>query len=219
MSRATTPIAVAIGIALVVSGCQPSPTAPPLVEEPVDAASEELPGASAKGGKGKGGGGSGTAGVEIAGGMNGVSQQVPIHIDSSRELNLQGPYDASIDMTATHGGRASCTVLKGNPSEAEKEALLEKLLDPLQDRFRMVMVVDRDGADHRLTLNWDDEPSSPFEGLIVNVTDGVMVSEGPTDTFQFSGGGVRVVDKRGKVKDRVTLGCPNLDTITVVLDR
>lgn len=216
MRESTLLVAALIGIAMVVSGCQPSPTAPPLVEEPADAASEDLPGASAKGGKGKPSGGS--AGVEMQGGMNGASQQVPIQNDSSRELNVQGPYAASIDMTATHGGRASCTVLKGNPSNAEKEALLEKLLDPLQDRFRMVMVVDRQGSDHRLTLNFDDDDSA-LERVVLNVTDGPTVFEGPQDTFQFSGGNVRISDRRGKVKDYVKLTCPNLDSITVVLDR
>ena len=81
-----------------------------------------------------------------------------------------------------------------------------------------MIVVDRSGSDHRLTFNFDDY-DGPFEGVVVNVTDGVSVGEGPTDTFTFSGGDVLIQDKRGKVKDRVTLRCQNLDSITAILDR
>lgn len=217
MSNRYSTVAVIFLITLAHQACHKSPTAP----GPPEAASSgtAVVGASAAKGGNPGKPGGGSAGVELQGGVVGASQAVPIQNDSSHELNLQGPHTNTINMASTHAMRSSvCSPQAGTPTEAEQEALLAKLLDATQERFRLVVVVDRSGSDHRLTLNFDDY-DGPFEGVIVSIKDGVQVTEGPTDTFTFSGGDVLVFDRRGKPKDRVTMRCQNLDTVTVILDR
>lgn len=218
MSNRTMTIAVLGLMALLHQACHKSPTAP---EQPAPSGGTPV-GVSASGKGGNGGGGGGgkgggeTALVAMSGGMVGAAQEVAIQNDNNRELNVQGPYDNQVAMSATHvAGSAACSI---DPAGADPSLLFSKLLDGLQNRFRMVMIVDKNGPDHRLTLNFVDDDSA-LENVVLNVTDGVSVAEGPADTFQLSGGNVRITDRRGKPKDYVKLTCPNLDSITVVLDR
>ena len=203
--------AVLFLMALLVQACHQSPPTAPELPDGGDTSAAVTFGSSAKGGNGNGGGGGGggeSAAVTMALGMIGASQQVGIEKDSERELRLSGPYTNSVNMTAT---RANC--------DSEHADILDKLEDPAQERFRMVMVVDRSGGGNdRLTLNFDDY-DGPLGSVVLNITNGVNVAETSTDVFQYSGGDVRIQHRVGKPKDYVTVVCQNLDTIEVALDR
>ena len=65
-----------------------------------------------------------------------------------------------------------------------------------------------------MTLNWD-QPGDDGT-FIVNLTEDVVAAKSGDD-YTYSGGYVRIEDRRGRPKDQVRLRCPNTDTVVVTL--
>lgn len=214
-------ITIAVVAVLVVSqlGCHPSPTAPG-DPQPVSGLGSET--GYRKGGN-KGGGGTVLMSVTLADGMT-ADGDMPVQIDSSKTLDLEGPMLVTTQMGATAVG-GSCEQIQG--AAVDTSYLVDFLTDVL-DTFRTVIVVDRRALPgvsdkHRITLGWDQVPGSDDRLFLMNIREGengaMSVTEDPPDTFTFTGGDVRLVDKSipGPPKNRVIVRCFNQNSITVTV--
>ena len=193
-------------------------------------------------GSGGGGGGGGTtplAEVTIAGAISteGAAYPVEYFRDNKRALELGANTGVvtRLEFLATHeAGLAGC-VTDQPTTEEHKQALLDLLVDPAQERV-LWMTVDKTKLGQPASGQGVSQPAwSEDEGTLYSL--GVNTSsllpaagsptvtaetiDGSTTAYTFQGGVVNVKDRsdQGGALAHVHLVCPNLDVVTVTVRR
>ena len=96
------------------------------------------------------------------------------------------------------------------------------------------MVVDKtalsfesESDDHIVSSTWHEDPVGLFSLKVgtsrllpdssATVTAQAQAGDANTTTYTFSGGSVTIKDRTGKVREHVTLACPNKDIVKVTV--
>lgn len=188
-------------------------------------------------GSGGGGGGGGTtplAEVTVAGAISteGVGYTVDLFFkDTKRTLELGTRVVSRLDFLATHDAGLAPCVTDEPATEAHKQALLELLVDPAQDRV-LWMTVDKNSLGAPASNQgvsqpeWNEEPGTLYS-LGVNTSAFLPQAGSPTVTqvvidasstaYTFQGGVVNIKDR--SQLPHIHLICPNLDVVTVTVRR
>lgn len=190
---------------------------------------------AAKGGNPGSGGGVGTtplAEVTVAGAISteGVPYAVDLFFkDTQRTLELGANVVSRLDFLATHDAGLAPCVTDEPTTEAHKQALLELLVDPAQDRV-LWMTVDKNSLGAPASNQgvsqpeWNEEPGTLYS-LGVNTSAFLPQAGSPTVTqvvidasttaYTFQGGVVNIKDR--SQRPHIHLICPNLDVVTVTV--
>ena len=196
---------------------------------------------AAKGGGGGGGGSGGItplAEVVVAGAISteGAAYAVDYFRDNRRELELGvNTIVTRLEFVATHdAGLAGC-VTDQPTTEAHKQALLDLLIDPGQERVLWMTVnktkLGQPASGQGISQPaWNEGPGTLYS-LGVNTSELLPSAGSPTVTataidarttaYTYQGGVVNIKDRsdQGGAAAHVHLICPNRDAVTVVVRR
>lgn len=188
--------------------------------------------------KGGGGGGAKAASAEVtaAGAISteGISYPINLFFKENRQtLEIGASVVSRLDFMATHDAGLGGCVTDQPTTDTHKQALLDLLVDPAQDRV-LWMTVDKTvlgtpSAGHRVSQpQWNEEPGTLYSlGLggseLLPSAGNTTVTESRIDssttTYTFQGGALDLKDRSGQSADHVHLVCPNLDVVTITIQR
>jgi len=181
--------------------------------------------------------------VEITGGVATVPAIQPVNFtENSNRLRFNtGAFDIlnidlAIAMTLTESAKIGACEPGGNTDEPGLDDLFAKLIDNTSGR-KLFVRIDKNSLDppspsldNEFLVNWTEGDKGPFDLIIRSaklnpgagsptVTLAAGDINGDEFTVKFTGGSVVLKNRTGKVRDHLALACPNLDVITITLER